>query len=74
MQIGVTQLGVRRKILEAIRGVHTNEWDYTGLAVDNTSKLRYFCGVFACSVFSVVDTWGKAIGCDLEQRGYWHVA
>eukprot|EP00112_Aurelia_sp_Birch-Aquarium-sp1_P005748 Seg1651.3 transcript_id=Seg1651.3/GoldUCD/mRNA.D3Y31 product="Ankyrin repeat SAM and basic leucine zipper domain-containing protein 1" protein_id=Seg1651.3/GoldUCD/D3Y31 len=39
IQIGVTQLGVRKKILEAIRGAHTNEWDYTALAVDNTSKL-----------------------------------
>ena len=37
LQIGIKELGVRKKLLNAIRDVHTNEWDMTSLK--NTEKL-----------------------------------
>eukprot|EP00794_Sanderia_malayensis_P007117 gene7117-7921_t len=38
--IGICELGVKRKILDAIRGVHANEWDLAGLSVDKKSKIN----------------------------------
>lgn len=39
IEMGITQLGVRKKLLAAIRDVHSNEWDMKSLSVENISKL-----------------------------------
>ena len=39
IEVGITQLGVRKKLLESIRQVHTTEWDTSALTRDQMSKL-----------------------------------
>ena len=40
-QMGITQVGVRTKILDAIRDVHKKEWDVTSLQPVEKHTLRY---------------------------------
>jgi len=56
VKIGVSQLGARKRILEAIRGVHTNEWDLSGLTVDKKSKISTIeAGAIAANIAKHLD-------------------
>ena len=39
--MGITQIGVRTKILDSIREIHKKEWDVTSLQAMEKHSLRY---------------------------------
>lgn len=39
IEIGITQLGIRKKLLDSISDVHTNEWDLSSLSKDQITKM-----------------------------------
>ena len=39
--MGITQIGVRTKILDSIREIHKKEWDVTSLQAIEKHSLRY---------------------------------
>jgi hypothetical protein len=42
LQMGITQLGVRKKILDAIRETHKRNWETSSLAsIQYNKKIRY---------------------------------
>jgi len=40
--MGITQVGVRTKVLDAIREVHKKEWDVTSLQSMEKHSLRWY--------------------------------
>ena len=40
-QMGITQVGVRTRILDAIREVHKKEWDVTSLQATEKHSVRW---------------------------------
>jgi len=39
IEIGITQLGIRKKLLDSISDIHRNEWDLSSLSKDQITKL-----------------------------------
>eukprot|EP00795_Rhopilema_esculentum_P000147 gene147-9764_t len=63
-QLGVNQLGDRRKILETLRGIHTNEWDLSGLTIDKNSKIK------TIEAAAIISNITKHIGCIQSSVAY----
>ncbi|XP_047122383.1 ankyrin repeat, SAM and basic leucine zipper domain-containing protein 1 isoform X1 [Hydra vulgaris] len=64
IEIGITQLGIRKKLIDAIRTVHTNEWEMSSLSMEAKHKLT----LLECA--SVIANVSKHLKCIQSSVAY----